>query len=174
MAQVQGTVFRIYDKQFSGRMTHTVKLDGDPLYYRMNNNRYAGIVEPGNLISFEATPNPDGTSAKMTSVPVIVKPSSPAAATPAAGGYADNKGGLQQRYQGALERAISMVKLLADTGSLKLPTAINARAGIVEAAVDRYTAQFFEDTNTLGAVTREAEGETGQAETDASEEDADA
>ena len=119
MATIKGEVFRVYEKPFKGKTLYTVKIDGDPIYYRMNEKRYAGIVEPGNTITFESEPI-DQQSAKMTSAPELVK-NVPAAVPAATGGASGGNAGLQMRYQGALERAIAFVDLATKTGALVLP-----------------------------------------------------
>lgn len=168
--RVEGVVFRVYEKTFSNRTNYSVKLEDDPLYYRLNQKRFPGIVEAGNRITFEANPNPDGKSANVTSDVTLATPTANVAQAPGVSGAAGNSG-LQMRYQGALERAILFVDMAVKHEAIKLPTAVAKRLGVLEAAVDRYTAQYFEDTNVLGAVTREAEGSAGTSETPVSDED---
>lgn len=155
---VEGVVWKIYTKVFRGRENFTVKIDGDPLYYRLNTNRYPGVCEEGNRIKFTAEENSDGQSARVLDTPVIVTPpAGAAAAAPASAGAGGSSSGLQMRYQGALERAILFVDVALKNGAIVLPAAKAKKLGVLEAALDKYTAQFYDDTNTLGAVTREAE-----------------
>ena len=44
--RVEGVVFKVYEKAFRGQTNYSIKIDGDPLYYRANTNRWAGIAEP--------------------------------------------------------------------------------------------------------------------------------
>jgi len=157
--RVEGQVFKIYSKDFRGKTNYTIKLEDNPIYYRCWTNRYAGIAEPGNKIAFDAEPNPDGTSAKVTSAPVLVSAQPAVAATPVSGGGgygADRQGSIV--YQSSRKDALEFLKLAVETGALVVPAAKAKKLGFLEAALDRYTAFFFEDVNTLGAVTREAEG----------------
>jgi hypothetical protein len=159
MSRVEGVVWKVYDREFRGQTTYTIKIDGNPLYYRAGTKRWAGIAEPGNRVAFDAEPNPDGTSGKITGDVTLASPPPAVASAPSAGGGGGGgNAGLQMRYQGALERAILFVDLAVKNEAIKLPAAAAKRLGVLEAAVDRYTAQFYEDTNILGAVIREAEG----------------
>lgn len=156
----EGVVFKVYDKEFSGRMTYSVKLDGQPMYHRLGGNRFAGIAEPGNRIAFEATDNPDGKSTKVTgSVTLCAAPAPVAQTASVGGGY----GGVDRQnnivYQSSRKDSIAFLELVNATGALKLPAAPAAKLGALEAALDHYTALFFDDVGTLGAVVREAEGE---------------
>lgn len=165
--QVTGTVYKVYDREFRGRMTHTVKIDGDPTWYRAGNKRFAGIAEPGNVVTFTAEPNPGRDDAKIISDITLAAPAPAAASgTPYADGNRDNS----IVYQSSRKDAIALVQVMLAAGALKIPKPEAKRAGAIELAVDRYTALFFEDVGTLGAVTREAEGAGEEAETGADEE----
>ena len=154
--RVEGTVFRVYDREFSGKKVYTIKIEGNDTWYRAGTKRYAGIAESGNRVAFDAEPNPGRGDAKITSDVVLAK-AAPAAApgTPYAAGGDRNSSIV---YQSSRKDALALVALLAQTGALKLPAAQAAKVGAVEAALDRYTALFFDDVSTLGAVVREAEG----------------
>lgn len=161
--KVEGIVFRVYPKTFPGKPeTYSIKIDGDPLYYRSGTNRFAGIAEAGNRVSFMATPNSDGKSARIDGPVTLMKPEPAAASgTPSFGDGRQNS----IVYQSSRKDAIEHVKLLIQTGGLPLPKEKAKIAGVIDAAVDRYTALFFEDVNTLGAVTRELESAGVPAET---------
>lgn len=155
--RVEGVVYKVYDRQFRGRPSYTIKIDNDPIWYRAGEQRFAGIAEAGNRVTFNAEMNPDGTSAKVVGAVTLSSPAPVAAnGTPAAGGGGDRNNSIV--YQSSLKAALNLVSIMAQTGALKLPTAQAKKAGAIEAAVDRYTAMFFDDVFTLGAVTREAEG----------------
>jgi hypothetical protein len=140
-------VYKVYDRVFRGKNSYTIKIDNDPIWYRAGEQRFAGIAEAGNRVTFNAEMNP-----------VTLSSPAPAAAngTPAVGGGGDRNNSIV--YQSSLKAALNLVSIMAQTGALKLPTAQAKKAGAIEAAVDRYTAMFFDDVFTLGAVTREAEG----------------
>lgn len=160
--RVEGVVWKVYERQFRGKPSFTIKIDNDPIWYRAGGKRFAGIAEAGNRVTFDAEMNADGTSATITS-DVTAARAAPAAAngTPNAGG-ADRNNSIV--YQSSRKDALELVTLLVQSGSLKMPKAEKAKVGVIEAAVDRYTAMFFDDVFTLGAVTREAEGEGSEAE----------
>jgi hypothetical protein len=153
---VTGQVFKVYEKQFSGKpMTYSVKLEDNPIYYRLGTNRQAGVIEPGRIIQFSATPNADGKSATVQgAVTNAAAPPAAASGTPAFGGDRQNS----IVYQSSLKSAIEFISTAVKAGAIKLPAKDADKLGVLEAALDRYTAQFFNDVNTLGAVTRELEG----------------
>lgn len=156
--KIEGVVFKVYPKTFPGKPeTYSIKIDGDPIYYRSGTNRFAGIAESGNRVTFMATPNADGKSARIDSPVTLVAAPPPAAAsgTPALGGDRQNN----IVYQSSRKDAIELVKLILSTEAMTLPTKKADRLAALEALVDHYTAQFFEDVSTLGAVTRENESE---------------
>lgn len=153
----EGVVFKVYDKEFSGKMTYSIKLDGQPLYHRAGMQRFAGIAEAGNRVSFDAEPNPDGKSTKITSPVTLVAAQAVASSgTPSGGGDGPRQNSII--YQSSRKDALEFLNVLFNAGALKLPAAVAAKAGALEALLDRYTALFFDDVNTLGAVVREAEG----------------
>jgi hypothetical protein len=166
--KVEGVVFKVYPKTFPGKPeTYSIKIDGDPLFYRAGTNRFAGIAESGNRVTFEATPNPDGKSARIEGPVTLVKPQ-PAQTVGSTGTPSWDGRNNSIVYQSSRKDAIEYVKLLLANGALPVPKDKKSIAGFLDAALDRYTAQFFEDVNTLGAVTRELEG--GTAPTEAAEE----
>ena len=165
--QVEGIVFRVYEKPFQDRKTrrnitlHTVKLDGDPVWYRAGEKRFAGIAEQGNFISFTAEPieGAKDPSARIVGEVTLAKaPSNGASGTPTAAPaapYQDRNNSIV--YQSSRKDALEFVKLVLSVNGLKLPKAQPDILGAIEDTVDRYTALFFEDVGTLGAVVREAE-----------------
>jgi hypothetical protein len=151
-------VYKVYERAFRGQPSFTIKIDNDPIWYRAGNQRFAGIAEAGNRVAFNASMNPDGTSAKVEG-PVTLAQPAPAAAsgTPSVGGGGDRNNSIV--YQSSRKDALELVKMLLSSGALVLPKQQSKKVGIIEAWTDRYTAMFFDDVFTLGAVTREAEGE---------------
>lgn len=166
---VTGQVFRVYDKQFPGKpLTHSFKLDGDPLYYRVGTNRFPGILESGNVVEFTATQNPDGKSANVTSP---VKAGKAVAAPVAASGTPTMSYDARNNsiaYQSSRKDAIALVDIILREKAYKLPTKIADQLGAITDLVDHLTASYFEDVGTLGAVTRanETEGETATTTTE--------
>ena len=163
---VEGVVWKIYPKTFGKDETFTIKLDGNKTWFRAGQNRYAGVAEAGNRITLEAEMLPDGESARVVkgSVKLAAAPAPAAAGAAPTASASYGNSGLQMRYQGALERAIHFVEVALANKAIKLPAKQAAVLGAIEAAVDHYTAQFYEDTNILGAVVREAESEDGEPE----------
>lgn len=154
MAQVTGKVYKIFPKEFSGKMNYSIKLEDNPIYYRAGTKSWAGIAEPGNTVTFEAEINSDGKSAKIVG-DVTKARAEPGAGIPSTGG-----GGREAsiHYQSSRKDAVEFLKLAFQTEAIVLPKATKGRLGILEAALDKYTAQFYEDIGTLGAVARTAEG----------------
>jgi hypothetical protein len=158
-----GKVFKIYDKVWGGNKptTYSIKLDGQPLYHRTGTNRYAGIAESGKVVEFFATPNADDKSANVDGPVTEVTASAPAASgTPSYGGGWNDPGRQNSIvYQSSRKDAIEFVTFLYEKEVIPMPKTPKDRLGNVEATLDRITAQFFNDVNTLGAVVREAESE---------------
>lgn len=165
--KISGQVFRIYEKQFPNKpVTYSIKLEDNPIYYRTNTNRYAGIAEPGNRVEFMATMNSDGKSARVDGdVKALAAVAAAPGGTPSMGVSRDNS----IQYQSSRKDALEFVGLLVKAEAVKLPAKPADKLGALVALVDSFTASFFEDINTLGAVTRALEG--GEApESDAGEE----
>jgi len=167
MAKVQGQVFRIYEKEFRGKKSISVKLEDNPIFYRFGDRRHAGILEPGNVVEFEAgDTNEDGKSAHANGTPVQVKgQKSGGASAPSGGGGGGGAREVSIHYQSARKDALEFLQLAHVVGALKLPATEAKRLGVLEAALDKYTAIFFEDTGILGAVTR-ANEEPAEADED--------
>lgn len=154
MPHVTGQVFKIYDKEFRGRKLYSIKLEDDPVYYRMNENRNAGIAEAGNFIEFDAEPNPDGKSATVKgAVKLAAKPQSSPANTGGGGGFSAARE-TSIHYQSARKDALVFVGLAVSSGAVKLPAAAAKKLKALEGLVDAYTAQYLEDITTGGAVAR--------------------
>ena len=159
MSKVTGQVYKLFDRDFRGKTLWSFRLENDPIYYRMDENRGAGIVEPGNYIEFEANPNPDGKSAQVTAKPTRVEPAkaSPAAAgavSAGRGGYGSPEREASIHYQSARKDALLFVQIALANGAIVLPAKASAKLAAVEALVDSYTALYLEDISTGGAVTR--------------------
>jgi hypothetical protein len=150
-----GQVYRLFDKEFRGKTLWSFRLEGDPVYYRLNENRNAGIVEPTNYIEFDFEPNSDGKSATVKGTPRKVQPAAaPQQALGSSGtvSYAERDASI--RYQSARKDAIEFVAQAIAAGAVVLPAKASAKLEALEALVDSYTASFFEDISTGGAITR--------------------
>lgn len=162
--KISGQVFRVYPKTFPGKPeTYSVKLEDNPIYYRLGTKRFGGIVEPGNRIEFFATMNSDGKSARVDGdVKALAAIPAATAGTPS---LAPSGTQAAIQYQAARKDALVLVGMVLGAEAIKLPGKPGDKLGVVEGLVDHYTAKFFEDTSTLGAVTRELEGGAAPDET---------
>ena len=170
MSKVTGQVFKLYEKNLGRKILWSFRLENDPVYYRMDENRGAGIVEPGNFVEFEAELNFDGKSAQVKEPPRRVEP---AKAPAAASGANYSRGGDPSReqsihYQSARKDALLLMQIALANGAIALPAKQGAKLAALEALVDSYTALYLEDISTGGAVTRATErayaDEQGEAE----------
>ena len=158
MAKFQGQVFKVYEKTFSGKPSYSIKLEDNPIYFRTNAKRFAGIAEPGNMIEFEAEMNADGKSANVQGdITKMAKAAAAAASAASPAGARDTS----IQYQSARKDALQLVQILLTAGAVKLPAKQAAQVSVIESITDKYTALFFEDIATLGAVTR-ANGDDGE------------
>jgi hypothetical protein len=150
MSKITGTVFKVYPSKFKKGM-YQIKLDEFPVYYNTNK---PGAAEPGVRVTFEAEPYNE----KQWDVkgPVEVLTASPAAAPVSAGG--NLSGGARDasiQYQSSRKDAIQFLELLVTAGALDISKAKQAaKVEILEAALDKYTASFYDDIGNLGAITR--------------------
>lgn len=156
MSKVTGQVWKVMDKEFRGKMLYSFRLESDPIYYRMNENRNAGVVESGSYIEFEADYNADGKSAQVKGTPKKVTPAAPQAAPAGVqGGYS---GGTSRDasigYQSSRKDALLFVQIALANGAITLPAKASAKLAALDALVDSYTALYLEDISTGGAVTR--------------------
>lgn len=151
--RITGQVFKVYDKKWpKGGTSYSVKLEDNPIYYRMGNDRHAGLVEPGKTISFEAEPV-DEKSAKVTGAITEAKAQTASAATGSSGGTGTVRDNSIQ-YQSARKDALVYVQLVSALGAVKLPEKQAAKLKALDALLDQVTADFFNDIQTLGAVSR--------------------
>ena len=160
METAQGIVFRVFEKEFNGKMLYTLKFDGDDNYYRLGEKRYAGTIESGYevKVAFETK----GANNLVRKVKLIAKgepvePKSPGGGKSRPGGGSKGSGGTDWaakdqniQYQSARNAAIEMVKMLLEQNGLEFPkgvtkTNVKGRGEIIDGMVDVYTAKFFED-----------------------------
>lgn len=165
-----GKVYKIYEREFRGKMSYSIKLDDQPLYHRLNDKRFAGIAESGNVIEFEAEPNADGKSTAVKGEVRLAAASSsqPQAATSFAGGGTRDA---SIQYQSSRKDALEFLSIAITAGAIKLPAKEAAKLKAMEALVDYYTAGFYEDIGTLGAVSRSNGSGEGEEDVAGVEED---
>lgn len=187
--QTTGLVSKIFFKEFPGNngkppnKSFTIKLERDEVYYR------CGQSDPGNIEGQKVTLTHDPVTftkkgekeAKVTARPeVISQKSEPStgqtSTTSAQSSYSMASSARESsiHYQSARKDALQMVDIVTRTGAIKLPAKEANKLEAVEALVDSYTARFFEDISTFGAVARangtdEPEGE-GKPDSDDEEE----
>jgi hypothetical protein len=153
---MSGRVTRVHENTFDdGNVSVSFRIAGDNRYFRTGRNRFAGIVEEGNTIKFKMQPVSE-KAAKVIGTPK--KGSGPTASAPAeAGGnkgYGSNDAAI--RYQSSRKDALVMAGMILTAQALKLPAKESSRLEVLEALVDRYTAAFYADIETKGAVARTA------------------
>lgn len=153
MPRVTGQIFKIFDKNLGRKTLYSIKLEDDPIYYRLNENRYPGIAEAGNWVEFEATPNADGKSAQVVGAPKkLEKPATVETGNSGGGFNASREAGIQ--YQSARKDALQFVAIAVGQGAIKLPAKQSGKLKALEALVDTYTALYYEDIGSGGAVAR--------------------
>jgi hypothetical protein len=159
MSKVQGQVFRTSVRQFGGKDNVSIKLEDIDVYWDAGPNRWAGIAETGNVIEFEATePQLKGKYkvGKITGPVKLAAPPPQSAAPVSAGG--NLSGGARDasiQYQSSRKDALVFLELLVTAGALDISKAKQAaKVEILEAALDKYTASFYDDIGNLGAITR--------------------
>lgn len=157
--KVTGRVFKVYSKEFppnKGKKAitwYSIKLEDDKLYYRCKAHNPGDIT--GKTVEFQA----DGFDAAQASVDVKtlkVVDNTPTESATSNGGAAvvGSSRDAAIQYQSARKDALVMADLVLRNGGVKLPAKESAKEGAIEALVDSYTAQYFLDITTLGAVAR--------------------
>ena len=148
MARFSGQVFKLFESRFGGG---SFRLENDQTYFNTRKPLPAFVL-PGAWVEFEAGDiKGKGRSVDDTSLRPMQR-DEPAKVGGGGGGQADRGTAIQ--YQSARKDALVMVGLLVGNGAVKLPENVAKRAGVIEALVDRFTAIYFEDTDSLGALSR--------------------
>lgn len=152
MAQFNGKVSRLFTARYGG----SFGLEGQDSTYFNTRNALPAFVQPGAFVSFDATDKSRGGRYRSFDVAdaSLAQAQPPAgAAAPAAAGIGSVQDKIQ--YQAARKDAQMIVQQLIDAGVLYNEKTPKAKiAGIIEDATDRYTALYYDDTTTLGALTR--------------------
>lgn len=151
MANYQGKVSKIFPARYGG----SFGLEGQQGLYFNTKNALPGFVQSGATVAFEAQVGRNGKSVFVTdtSLKEVAAPAPPAAPSGGFGGFGSQReDGI--KYQSSRKDALAMVDLLIRNGALPLGKVDSKKAGIIEAAVDRFTAIYFEDIETMGALSR--------------------
>lgn len=171
MPTTQGVVGKIFRKDFAANFGkppatfYTIKLEGNDTWFRCK-EKDPGQIE-GKMVKIvhsEITFTKKGEKeAQVQERPEIVSgPSTQTSVTGESGSAGSTQtGGLSAstressiHYQSARKDALQMVDIITRTGAVKLPAKEANKLEAVEALVDSYTARFFSDIATFGAVAR--------------------
>ena len=155
-------------------ITLSVKLENDPMYYRMprksDGNSEPVNAGPGDHVTFEANPINDNSSQIIGSVDkveaaqaTVATVGQAASAAPAGQGTAREA---SIHYQSSRRDALQFLDIATRLGAVKLPVKEAAKLEALEALADHYCAAYFADVATFGAVAR-ANGTDEAADTTA-------
>lgn len=145
MANYSERIAKIYPSRFGG----SFGLDGQQGLYFNTKGSLPAFVREGVTVEFEGQMGRNNKSVFVTDA--SLKEVAGAAPAPGPSNVSTDEA---IRYQSSRKDAIEIVKLLLANGALVLPEKAAKRAGIIEASVDRFTAIYFEDIETLGALGR--------------------
>lgn len=148
MARVQGQVFKLYDSRFGGG---SFRLENDQTYYNTR-DPLPSFVVPGAQVEFEAG-ELKGKGRAASNITQLARTAPQTTAQTVGGGTGVSRDE-HIRYQSARKDALQMVQLLLEHGAVKLGENVAKRAAIIEALTDKFTANFFVDIDTLGALDR--------------------
>jgi hypothetical protein len=146
----EGRVSKVYTSRYGG----SFGLESHQGLYFNTKQALPPWLAAGSGVSFEATMGRNGKSVYVTDATLVEVKQQPAPAGQS-GGFIDRDASI--RYQSSRKDALSMVSLLVQTNALWNPDKRPVQskiAGIIESAVDRFTAIYFEDIETLGALDR--------------------
>lgn len=151
MAQYQGRVSKVFTSRYGG----SFGLEGQyNLYFNTKVALPANVVE-GVDVTFEAQMGRNGKSVYVedATLKVVASQSQPGKEIAQQIGKRDDS----IKYQSSRKDALAMVAMLLQSSALwpadKRP-AQSKICGIIEDAVDRFTAVYFEDVDILGALDR--------------------
>ena len=160
-------VTKQFEKTFDdGNTSYSFKTEatGD-MWIRAGKERYAGIVEEGNLVNLTTSEAKKRGSDVITvycdKVELAQAASKPAQAKGAAsapsGDWANRQSSIE--YQSARNAAIDYLKLVVGSNAIKLPEAPAKKLKALDVILDAYTAQFYTDVALLGALKRVSQSE---------------
>lgn len=180
MAEFKATrITRQTSKTFDdGNTSHSFQTEATgTAWIRAGKERYAGIVEEGNVVDLTiSTAQKRGATSPTTYCDKVSLIAGTAATGSAAGfgaggfkagaaasgagqatGYDQRQQSIQ--YQSARNAAIEYLKLVVGSTALKLPEAPAKRLKVLDSVLDGYTAQFYTDVDTQGALKRVSQEE---------------
>lgn len=150
MATKTGKVTNVYVKEFDDGKSVSFRVAGDEKFYRCGKKRFEGILEKGNTVEFEYSSIND-SAAKLVGTPKL-------ASAKAAGGGGSSSGNSSTsndiHYQSSRKDAVEFLKAVLSVGAIKLPAKESGKLEGLEKALDHYTAAFYADVETKGAVAR--------------------
>jgi hypothetical protein len=163
--QFKARVSKLYEARFGGG---SFGLEGHDRQYFNTKNALPGFVVPGATIEFTAQLGRNGKSYFVTDASLREVAGAPAPAPSPGGGPSLGSRDSSIMYQSARKDALVMVGLLVGAGVLYTDKTPKAKVGgILEDAVDRFTALYYEDISSLGALERVPPVELGGGETKA-------
>ena len=181
MAAFKGKVKKVIKKEFEdGGVSISFTLAGQEPFFRLGSKRLAGVVEEGNFIEFYGE--------QVSDKAVKVKTDTVKAASGKPAGEGGSNGSRQSsgsfrsdtshdiHYQSARKDALAFVQVVIAAGAIKLPAKESGKLEALEAALDRYTAAFYADIETKGAVARvkgPAKGDEAEADEEPADDDGD-
>ncbi len=162
--KVQGQIYKIFEKQWQNKILRSIKLDGNPLYYRWGDKDLPAGVVAGAYVSFEAEPKDDKSAQIKGGILVNTAAQAQVVGNAAASSGVTSSGSgaavdwaakdASIRYQSSRKDALSFLALPGVLEGIVGKAKPADKLGIIEATLDRYTAAFHEDVATFGAVTR--------------------
>jgi hypothetical protein len=152
MANYKGKIAKVFPSRFGGG---SFGLEGQQGLYFNTKQPLPAFAVQGAIIDFEATPGRNGKSVFVNDA--SIREVSAPAPLPSGGGGGGS--GISTdtsiRYQSSRKDAIAVVGVLVAAGAISLDKVpVAKRQGIIEDLVDRFTAVYFEDIETLGALER--------------------
>lgn len=155
--QYQGQVDKLFPSRFGGG---SFALAGQRGLYFNTKTPLPGFVQPGATVKFTGELGHNGKSVFVegNGIEQIAQAAPAAGAAASVGGTVNyEKRDAQIRLQSCRNSAIATVGLLLQYASASvLPSGENKKAGAIEALIDRFTAVFYDDTETFAVLDRAA------------------